>query len=149
MNAIKHFFIGLLLLSIPIISSGQDLKIDFSYNRQSNSLILHIQNNTTKEIMIKNMSRLNQDAGSHIIITQKNNNGKEHNLPITLWKIKNNKIADFKALSPQENITLSWPLNSIPVNNVTKAQLVLVTFLNDENTGKLILKRYEKKILVN
>lgn len=50
------FFIGILLLTISIIGKGQNknLKIDFVYSKQSNSLYLNLYDSGSKEILIMN-----------------------------------------------------------------------------------------------
>jgi len=44
---------------------------------------------------------------------------------------------------------LFYPLDSIPANNLTRAHLFLSTYSNDEKTGKLTSKRYEKNLYLN
>ena len=52
-------------------------------------------------------------------------------------------------ISKKGRIELSYPLDSIPANNVVRAHLFLSTYSNDEKTGKLTSKRYEKNLYID
>ncbi len=53
-------------------------------------------------------------------------------------------------ISKKGRIELSYPLDSIPANNVVRGTFVsFSTYSNDEKTGKLTSKRYEKNLYID
>ncbi len=135
-------------MSIPSKGQTQDLETTFAYNRQDNALILKLYNNTDKEILVMNQGRLSEFSGSYIVLTE-SSNGKSADLTICLFTLESGKWILHKSLSPKGRIVLSYPLDSIPANNVTRAHLFLSTYSNDEKTGKLTSKRYEKNLYLD
>ena len=58
MNMIKYVVFSLLLLGIPVIGQGQDVKISMMHIKQNNLLILNLKNVlTTSTTSIKNISQ--------------------------------------------------------------------------------------------
>ena len=123
----KHLSISIVLLGISIFCTAQEVKIEFSYDKPNNSLTLILTNNTDKEILIMNQGRLT----------------------ICLFTLESGKWILHKGLSPKGRMELFYPLDSIPANNLTRAHLFLSTYSNDEKTGKLTSKRYEKNLYLN
>ena len=58
MNMIKYVVFSLLLLGIPVIGQGQDVKISMMHIKQNNLLILNLTNNTDKEVVIMNQAEV-------------------------------------------------------------------------------------------
>lgn len=148
MNIIKHFIIGI-LLCIPVLIKGQvqELKIDFSYNKQSNLLTLKLYNNTNLEITVLNQSLLNESAGSCIILTEKTNTGQS-DLVISLYDFEKGKWIRSKTIAPKGELELYYAFDTIPANNVSKAKVFLSTYSIDKTTDKYIYKRYQKEIFI-
>ena len=144
----KHLFIGIVLLGISIFCTAQEVKIEFSYDKPNNSLTLILTNNTDKEILVMNQGRLSEFSGSYIVLTE-SSNGKSADLTICLFTLESGKWILHKSLSPKGRIELSYSLDSIPANNVVRAHLFLSTYSNDEKTGKLTSKRYEKNLYID
>lgn len=137
-----------MLLSISALCNAQDMKINFSYDRPNNSLALILTNNTDKEILFMNQGQLSEFSGSYIVLTE-SSNGRSADLTICLFNLESGKWILHKSLSPKGRMELFYPLDSIPANNLTRAHLFLSTYSNDEKTGKLTSKRYEKNLYLN
>ena len=137
----KHLFIGIVLLGISIFCTAQEVKIEFSYDKPNNSLTLILTNNIDKEILVMNQGRLSEFSGSYIVLTE-SSNGKSADLTICLFTLESGKWILHKSLSPKGRIELSYPLDSIPANNVVRAHLFLSTYSNDEKTGKPVEGAY-------
>ena len=95
-----------------------------------------------------NQGRLSEFSGSYIVLTE-SSNGKSADLTICLFTLESGKWILHKSLSPKGRIELSYPLDSIPAKNVVRAHLFLSTYSNDEKTGKLTSKRYEKNLYID
>ena len=90
MNMIKYVVFSLLLLGIPVIGQGQDVKISMMHIKQNNLLILNLTNNTDKEVVIMNQSSLNELSGSRITIIQ-NIDGKRFEILFPLFDTEEGK----------------------------------------------------------
>lgn len=139
MNIIKQIILSVLLLSIPIISQGQEVRIDWTYHNQDNLLVLNLSNKTDQEIIIMNQSFLNEFSGSFISITQ-NVEKKQTYARVPLFDMEKGKRILVKPLKPKESITVSYYLDTMGVSNVSKTELQLVVFIKDEKTEKLTTK---------
>lgn len=136
MNIIKQIILSVLLLGIPIISQGQEVKIDWAYHNQDNLLVLNLSNKTDQEIIIMNQSFLNEFSGSFISITQ-NVEKKQTYARVPLFDMEKGKRILVKPLKPKESITVSYYFDTMGVSNVSKTELQLVVFIKDEKTEKL------------
>lgn len=139
MNIIKQIILSVLLLGIPIISQGQEVKIDWAYHNQDNLLVLNLSNKTDQEIIIMNQSFLNEFSGSFISITQ-NVEKKQTYARVPLFDMEKGKRILVKPLKPKESITVSYYFGMMGVSNVSKTELQLVVFFKDEKTEKLTTK---------
>lgn len=139
MNIIKQIILSVLLLSIPIISQGQEVRIDWTYHNQDNLLVLNLSNKTDQEIIIMNQSFLNEFSGSFISITQ-NIEKKQTYARVPLFDMEKGKRILVKPLKPKESITVSYYLDKMGVSNVFKTELQLVVIIKDEKTEKLTTK---------
>lgn len=139
MNIIKQIILSVLLLDIPIISQGQEVKIDWVYHNQDNLLVLNLSNKTDQEIIIMNQSFLNEFSGSFISITQ-NVEKKQTYARVPLFDMEKGKRILVKPLKPKESITVSYYFDMMGVSNVSKTELQLVVFIKDEKTEKLTTK---------
>lgn len=139
MNIIKQIILSVLLLGIPIISQGQEVKIDWAYHNQDNLLVLNLSNKTDQEIIIMNQSFLNEFSGSFISITQ-NVEKKQTYARVPLFDMEKGKRILVKPLKPKESITVSYYFDTMGVSNVSKTELQLVVFIKDEKTEKLTTK---------
>lgn len=139
MNIIKQIILSVLLLGIPIISQGQEVKIDWAYHNQDNLLVLNLSNKTDQEIVIMNQSFLNEFSGSFISITQ-NVEKKQTYARVPLFDMEKGKRILVKPLKPKESITVSYYFDTMGVSNVSKTELQLVVIIKDEKTEKLTTK---------
>ncbi|MEY8685871.1 hypothetical protein AB9N12_06925 [Bacteroides sp. AN502(2024)] len=144
----KHLFISIALLDISTFCTVHEVEINFSYDKPNNSLTLILTNNTDKEILVMNQGQLSEFSGSHIVLTESSNE-KSADLTICLFTLESGKWILHKRLSSKRRMELFYPLDSIPTNNVTRAHLFLSTYSNDEKTGKLTPKKYEKNLYID
>lgn len=145
MNIIKYVILSLLLLGIPVISQGQDVKISMMHIKQNNLLVLNLTNNTDKEIIIMNQSSLNELSGSRITLTQ-NVDGKQSNVLFPLFDVVKGKRVPIKVLNPKGKVSVSYYFDTMNLSNVIKAKVQVVTFVKDENRGKMITNKYYSEI---
>lgn len=147
MNIIKYLFIGILSLSIPTICSGQEATIDFYHNKQENSIIINVGNNTENKMLVRNQGFVNEFSGSFILLTYISDGKQYNSIAPIFWDIlKNGHIARFKPLDPQEKLDFSRTINSFKINNIIKVELNLNILIIDKNTEKVTDQIYKKEI---
>ena len=145
MNMIKYVVFRLLLLGIPVIGQGQDVKISMMHIKQNNLLILNLTNNTDKEVVIMNQSSLNELSGSRITIIQ-NIDGKRFEILFPLFDTEEGKRVPVKTLKPKGKLSVSYYFNKMNLSNVKRAEVQVVVFFKDENTGRMIAKNYYSEL---
>lgn len=147
MNIIKPIILSVLLLAIPVITQGQEVKISMEYCNQSNLLIINIVNNIDKEVIIMNQSSLNELSGSRVIIRCKINE-KQSDVIIPLFDTEKGKRIPVKVLPQKGILSVPYYLDTMGFNNPIKIQVQLVAFIKDEKTNKQITKEYSSELYI-
>lgn len=149
MNAIRFIFIGLFLFAISLKSAGQNLLVDFSYNKSTRLFEIKLTNNTERQMVIMNYKFSGGDL-SHLVYSVKTPEGIVENRKVLLWDELRNTTLDFRPLSPHETMHISRSIyNDSRQNKIVKARLILAFVGWDDSAGKITSQECEKEILIN
>lgn len=149
MNAIRFIFISMFLFAISLKSAGQNLLVDFSYNKSTRLFEIKLTNNTERQMVIIN-SKHDEGAVSYLVYSEKSPNGTVESFKVLLWNDMRSMTFDIRPLNPHETMHISRSIyDDSRQNKIVKARLKLSFLGWDDSAGKITSQECEKEILIN